>query len=76
MQTALCGGGLFFFQCERTTKDISSKEIILMRKLSITRTKSFVGCLVSIKIYVEDAFHNEMMINGVRAALKACLAAL
>ena len=36
-----------------------------MRKLSITRTKSFVGCLVSIKIYVEDAFHNEMMINGV-----------
>ena len=36
-----------------------------MRRLTITRTKSFVGSLVSVKIYVEDAFHNELMINGI-----------
>lgn len=36
-----------------------------MRRLTITRTKSFVASLVSVKIYVEDAFHNELMINGI-----------
>lgn len=36
-----------------------------MRQITITRTKSFVASLVAVKIYVEDAFHNELMINGI-----------
>lgn len=36
-----------------------------MRNLTIKRTKSFVGCLVKVKIYIEDATSNELVINGV-----------
>ena len=35
-----------------------------MRNLTIKRTKSFVGCLVKLKIYIEDASVNELVING------------
>jgi len=35
-----------------------------MRKLSILRTKSFVGCLAKMKIYIEDPSSDELMING------------
>ena len=36
-----------------------------MRNLTITRTKSFVGCLGKIKVYIEDALHSELYINDV-----------
>lgn len=36
-----------------------------MRNLTITRTKSFVACLGKMKVYIEDADSNELMINGV-----------
>ncbi len=36
-----------------------------MRKLTITRKKSFVGCLVTMKVYIEDPMTNELMISGV-----------
>ena len=36
-----------------------------MRKLTITRKKSFVGCLGTMKVYIEDANANELMISGV-----------
>lgn len=35
-----------------------------MRNLTIKRTKSFVGCLVKIKIHIEDPASNEIMINN------------
>ncbi len=35
-----------------------------MRNLTIKRTKSFVGCLAKIKIYVEDPTSNEICINN------------
>lgn len=35
-----------------------------MRYLTIKRTKSFVGCLVKMKIYIEDPASNEMTINN------------
>ena len=34
-----------------------------MRNLTIKREKSFVGCLVKMKIYIEDPTSNEMLIN-------------
>lgn len=37
-----------------------------MRELTIRRNKSFVGCLVSAKIYGEDPMSGDTMINGVR----------
>ncbi len=36
-----------------------------MRKLTIKRRKSFVGCLATMKIYLEDATANELVIGGV-----------
>lgn len=36
-----------------------------MRKLTIKRTKSFVASLVSLKVYIEDATSDELVINGV-----------
>ncbi|MBR1811114.1 MAG: hypothetical protein IJ766_05650 [Clostridia bacterium] len=36
-----------------------------MRNLTIKRTKSFVGCLMKMKLYIEDAAAGEMTINGV-----------
>ncbi len=35
-----------------------------MRNLTIKRTKSFVGCLGKMKIYIEDPTSQEMLING------------
>ncbi len=35
-----------------------------MRNLTIKRTKSFVGCLAKMKIYVEDPTSNEICINN------------
>ena len=35
-----------------------------MRNLTIKRAKSFVGCLVSMKIYIEDPASNELTINN------------
>lgn len=35
-----------------------------MRNLTIKRTKSFVGCLAKMKIYVEDPTSNEIRINN------------
>ena len=34
-----------------------------MRKLTIKRTKSFVACLMKVKIYIEDQYSSEMVIN-------------
>lgn len=36
-----------------------------MRNLTIKRTKSFVGCLASMKVYIEDPFSGELTINGI-----------
>lgn len=36
-----------------------------MRNLTITRKKSFVGCLGKMKVYIEDPDSGELMINGV-----------
>ena len=36
-----------------------------MRKLSILRTKSFVGCLATVKVYIEDEQSSDLVINGV-----------
>lgn len=36
-----------------------------MRQLTIKREKSFVGCLMKMKVYVEDASAPELEINGV-----------
>ena len=35
-----------------------------MRNLTIKRTKSFVGCLAKMKVYVEDPMSNEIHINN------------
>ena len=35
-----------------------------MRYLTITRKKSFVGCLGKMKVYIEDPYSNELTING------------
>lgn len=34
-----------------------------MRKLTVKRTKSFVGCLMKLKVYIEDPASSEIMIN-------------
>lgn len=36
-----------------------------MRNLTIKRTKSFVGCLGKIKIYIEDPASSELLINNI-----------
>jgi len=36
-----------------------------MRNLTIKRTKSFVGCLGKIKIYIEDPASSELLINSI-----------
>lgn len=36
-----------------------------MRNLTITRTKSFVGCLGTMKVYIEDSFSGDTVIGGV-----------
>ena len=36
-----------------------------MRNLTIKRIKSFVGCAVKMKIYIEDPMSNELVINNV-----------
>ncbi len=36
-----------------------------MRNLSIRRTKSFVGCLVNMRVYIEDHTFGDLVINGV-----------
>ena len=36
-----------------------------MRSLKLKREKSFVGCLITLKVYVEEPFSGELMINGV-----------
>lgn len=36
-----------------------------MRNLTIRRTKSFVGCLAGMKVYIEDPAYNEITINNV-----------
>ena len=35
-----------------------------MRQLTITRTKSFVGCLAKIKIFIEDPENGSTQIGG------------
>lgn len=35
-----------------------------MRKLTITRQKSFVACLAKIQVYIEDTSSSELVING------------
>lgn len=35
-----------------------------MRNLTIKRTKSFVGCLAKIEIYIEDPMSNEFLVNN------------
>ena len=35
-----------------------------MRNLTITRTKSFVGCLGTMKVYIEDVMGGKLNING------------
>ena len=37
-----------------------------MRNLTIKRQKSFVACLATMKVYIEDATSNEIVINNVR----------
>ena len=37
-----------------------------MRKLTVKRTKSFVGCLGKMKVYIEDSSSNEVVINNVQ----------
>lgn len=46
------------------TLDTGYKEVDGMRNLTIKRTKSFVGCLVKMKIYIEDPTANEITINN------------
>ena len=36
-----------------------------MRNLTIKRTKSFVGCIIKMKVYIEDPASNEITINNV-----------
>ena len=36
-----------------------------MRKLTIKRTKSFVACLMSMKVYIEDHSSSELVINDI-----------
>lgn len=36
-----------------------------MRNLTITRAKSFVGCLGKMKVYIEDSFSGDTVISGV-----------
>jgi len=36
-----------------------------MRKLTLNRRKSFVGCAVKLKVYIEDATDNDILIDGV-----------
>ncbi|MCH5351016.1 MAG: hypothetical protein J1F39_03500 [Clostridiales bacterium] len=36
-----------------------------MRKLTIKRTKSFIGCAAKMKIYIEDSSASELTINNV-----------
>lgn len=36
-----------------------------MRKLTIKRNKSFVGCINKAKVYIEDASSSELVINGI-----------
>lgn len=36
-----------------------------MRNLTITRTKSFVGCLGKMKVYIEDPMNGDTVISGV-----------
>ncbi len=36
-----------------------------MRRLTIKRRKTFVGCLAKMKIYIEDAFANDLVINNI-----------
>jgi len=36
-----------------------------MRNLTIKRTKSFVACLIKLKVYIEDPSSNEMKINNI-----------
>lgn len=36
-----------------------------MRNLIIKRNKSFVGCLMKLKVYIEDPMSNDLTINGV-----------
>ena len=36
-----------------------------MRDLSIKRNKSFVGCLAKLKVYIEDIYSKDIVINGV-----------
>lgn len=36
-----------------------------MRTLTIKRTKSFVACLVTMKVYIEDHSSNEIVINDI-----------
>jgi len=38
-----------------------------MRKLTIERKKSFVGCLARMKVYIEDSVNSELTLNGVPA---------
>ncbi len=40
-----------------------------MRKLTIKRTKSFVGCAMKVKVYIEDANASDNVINGVSCRL-------
>lgn len=36
-----------------------------MRNLTIKREKCFVGCLAKMKVYIEDEFANDIVINGI-----------
>lgn len=36
-----------------------------MRNLTIERRKTFVGCAMKMKVYIEDATSNELVIGGV-----------
>lgn len=44
-----------------------------MRNLTIKRTKRFVGCLGTMKVYIEDPQANDMTINGVTCRMLGML---
>lgn len=47
------------------TIDILKIKEYVMRTLTVKREKSFVACLMKVKIYIEDAQSSEITINGV-----------
>ncbi len=40
-----------------------------MRQLTITRTKTWVGCAAALRVLIEDAEHGSVLINGIKCRL-------